>query len=105
MSSDPNVFAGTWNYTTQTPDGNEYPTSINIQVNPDQIRVVFRNPQGDLEAENVVFGNGELDCSLPAGGVSVLVRLLMRQDGNIDVHVDYNGMKFLSVGSRVVDNN
>ena len=79
--------------------------SLDIQVSPNQIRVFMQSPQGPIEAEHVLFADGVLHYSLPVGGVSVLFRGTTRQDGNIDVFVDYQGMIYPSVGSRAVDGN
>ena len=101
MSSDPSALAGTWAFTIQAPDGNQYPMSVNIQVSSDGIRVVMQSPQGSVEADNVAyFADGVLHYSLPTGGVSVPFRVTMRQDGNIDVVVDYQGMLLASVGTK-----
>jgi hypothetical protein len=105
MSSDPNVLAGKGGLTIQEPDGNQFPMSLNIQVSPDLIRVVMQSPQGTIEADHVVFANGVLNYSMTAGGISIPVQVMMRQDGNIDVLVNYGGQVLPSVGSRVVDGN
>jgi hypothetical protein len=105
MSSDPSAFAGTWALTMQTPDGNQYTMSLNIQVSPDLVHVVVQNPQGTVEADHVVFADGVLNCSIPVGDSCGRLRVAMRQDGNIDVLVDYYGMMYSSVGSRAVGGN
>lgn len=106
MSSDPNALAGTWKGTMQLPDGGLLPISVVIQVSPGVIRAVFSSQAGDVDADNVVFANGVLNCPLIIGGDPYPSQVKMRQDGNIDVTTDMgSGQIASSVCSRVVDGN
>ena len=62
MSSDPNSLAGTWKSIIQIADGSLLPISVNIQVSPGVIRVVLSSQAGSVDADNVVFANGVLNC-------------------------------------------
>jgi hypothetical protein len=102
MSSDPNSFAGTWKWTAHVPyPDDQLPlTSVNILVSPDLIfRVTSSSPDGLVEADNVVFANGVLNCSITIDGDTLPVQMKMRQDGNMDLTIDYGG--FLYMGKRL----
>jgi hypothetical protein len=109
MSSDPNALAGTWKWTTQLPYNDQLPlTSLSILVSPDLIFRVTSETEtpGDLvEADNVIFANGILNCSITIDGDILPVQMKMRQDGNMDVTIDYGGQSFYWLCSRVVDGN
>jgi hypothetical protein len=104
MSSDPNSLAGMWKV-VQQPD-NLFPISVNIQVSPDDIRVFIDTPPGSIEADNVVFAGGVLNCSFTIGDSYYPTQVKMRSDGNIDVTIGMgSGQIAPSVCSRVVDGN
>jgi|HubBroStandDraft_2_1064218.scaffolds.fasta_scaffold645001_1 hypothetical protein len=83
-----------------------FPMIMNIQVSTDVIRVVMSSMQGTVDADNVVFANGVLNCEQSDDGNHYPVQVKMRQDGNIDVLVDIGSGQILpSVVTRVVDGN
>ena len=105
MSSDPNALAGTWTWTTQLPDGTPDTMSVNIQVSPHVILVALPSSAGAVQADNVVFADGVLNCSSTSQGYPYQLHMKMRQDGNIDVSIDIQGLTLSSVASKVVDGN
>jgi hypothetical protein len=105
MSSDLSVLAGTWRWTTELPDGTLDTMSVNIQVSPGVIQVSMPSSAGAVQADNVIFADGVLNCSSTSEGYPYQLHMKMRQDGNIDVSIDIQGLTFSSVASKVVDGN
>jgi hypothetical protein len=106
MSSDPNALAGTWKSIIQRADGALLPISVNIQMSPGVIRVVLSSQAGAVDADNVVFTNGVLSCEQTTDGNHYPIQVKMRQDGNVDITVDFgSGQINASVGTRVIDGN
>jgi len=104
MSSDPNGLAGTWKSIMQLADGSLLPISVTIQVSPGVIRVILSSQSGSVDADNVVFANGFLNCEQTSDGNHYPVQVKMRPDGNIDVSVDFGSGQINScIGTRVVD--
>jgi hypothetical protein len=90
-----------WKWTLPLPGGNQYPMSVNIQVSPESISVNLQTQGGALEGDAVTFEDGVLNCVLQINDGFGSMQVKMRQDGNIDVTIDWgSGPNTSSIGSR-----
>jgi hypothetical protein len=77
---------------------------VNIQVSPGVIRVVLSSQSGSVDADNVVFAKGVLNCEQTDDGDHYPVQVKMRQDGNVDIAVDFGSGQINScIGTKVAD--